>query len=77
MAEIGYPMDGPTGVYEDNKATKDIVDNPRCHAKLRHVDLKQHMPRQAREEGHIVIVKVSSADEIADVMTKSLSRELH
>lgn len=41
----------------------------------RHVDVSFHNTREAVEKGEIVLVKVSSVENVADLYTKPLSRD--
>ena len=77
MAEIGYPHTEPTIVYEDNEATKRVAENPRCHHRLKHISLDQHLSRDAVAENVIRIDKIDTADQIADLGTKALAAKLH
>ena len=77
MEEMGYAQHSPTIIHEDNEGSIKIAKNPRCHDRLKHIDLKYHLTRDAVENGKIVIRKIGTSDQIADILTKSLSKHEH
>jgi hypothetical protein len=77
MEEIGYAQTLPTTIHEDNEGSIKVANNPRCHDRLKHIDLKYHLTRDAIEEGKIAIEKIGTADQQADILTKPLAKLLH
>jgi hypothetical protein len=77
MEEIGYGQQQPTQVNEDNEGAIKIAKNPMCHDRLKHIDLKFHMTRDAVEDGSIRVVHISTHNQVADVMTKPLAKRQH
>nr|GEU31321.1 hypothetical protein [Tanacetum cinerariifolium] len=59
----------------DNKGTIDLSKNPMQHSRTKHIEIRQHFLRDNVKKGHISIEKVSSVDNIADILTKPLKRE--
>ncbi|GJY65930.1 retrovirus-related pol polyprotein from transposon TNT 1-94 [Tanacetum coccineum] len=59
----------------DNKGTIDLSKNPVQHSRTKHIEIRHHFLRDNVQKGHISIEKVSSVDNIADILTKSLKRE--
>ncbi|GJV83244.1 retrovirus-related pol polyprotein from transposon TNT 1-94 [Tanacetum coccineum] len=59
----------------DNKDAIDISKNPVQHSRTRHIKIRHQFLRDNVQKGHISIEKVSSVDNIADILTKPLKRE--
>ncbi|GJV13210.1 copia protein [Tanacetum coccineum] len=61
----------------DNKGAIDLSKNPVQYSHTKHIEIRHHFLRDNVQEGHISIEKVSSVDNIADILTKLLKRELN
>ena len=59
----------------DNKGAIDLSKNPVQHARTKHIEIRHHFLRDNVQKGIISIEKVSSEDNIADILTKPLKRE--
>ncbi|GKA96412.1 copia protein [Tanacetum coccineum] len=59
----------------DNKGAIDLSKNPVQHSRTKHIEIHHHFLRDNVQKGHISIEKVSSVDNIADILTKPLKRE--
>ncbi|GJW81075.1 hypothetical protein Tco_0145050 [Tanacetum coccineum] len=59
----------------DNKDAIDLSKKPVQHSCTKHIEIRHHFLRDNVQKGHISIEKVSSADNIADILTKPLKRE--
>ncbi|GKC83693.1 retrovirus-related pol polyprotein from transposon TNT 1-94 [Tanacetum coccineum] len=59
----------------DNKGAIDLSKNPMQHSRTKHIEIRHHFLRDNVQKGHISIEKVSSVDNIADILTKRLKRE--
>ena len=75
MNELGYGDAEPTFVHEDNEGSIKIANNPRCHNRLNYIELKYHLTRDAIEDKTIVVVKIPTSDQTADVTTKPLMKK--
>ncbi|GJT08838.1 retrovirus-related pol polyprotein from transposon TNT 1-94 [Tanacetum coccineum] len=60
----------------NNKGSIDLSKNPVQHSRTKHIKIRHHFLRDNVQKGHISIEKVSSIDNIADIITKPLKREL-
>ncbi|GJT30049.1 retrovirus-related pol polyprotein from transposon TNT 1-94 [Tanacetum coccineum] len=56
----------------DNKGAIDLSKNPVQHSRTKHIEIRHHFLRDNVQKGHISIEKVSSVDNIADILTKPL-----
>nr|GEV08372.1 copia protein [Tanacetum cinerariifolium] len=59
----------------DNKGAIDLSKNPILHSRIKHIEIRHHFFRDNVQKGNISIEKVSSKDNITDILTKPLKRE--
>ncbi|GKD77715.1 hypothetical protein Tco_1340336 [Tanacetum coccineum] len=59
----------------DNKEAIDLSKNPVQHSRTKHIEIRHHFLRDNVQKGNISIEKVSSEDNIADILTKPLKHE--
>ncbi|GKB47882.1 hypothetical protein Tco_0898635 [Tanacetum coccineum] len=59
----------------DNKGAIDLSKNPVHKSRTKHIEIRHHFLRDNVQKGNISIEKVSSEDNIADILTKPLKRE--
>nr|GEU37932.1 copia protein [Tanacetum cinerariifolium] len=59
----------------DNKGAVDLSKNPVQHSRTKHIEIHHHFLLDNVQKGHISIEKVSSVDNIADILTKPLKSE--
>ncbi|GKE77029.1 hypothetical protein Tco_1543149 [Tanacetum coccineum] len=60
----------------DNKGAIDLSKNPIQHSRTKHIEIHHHFLRDNVQKGNISIEKVASKDNIADIFTKPLKREV-
>ncbi|GJW69644.1 hypothetical protein Tco_0126561 [Tanacetum coccineum] len=56
----------------DNKGAIDLSKNPVQHSRTKHIEIRHHFLRDNVQKGNISLEKVSSEDNIADILTKPL-----
>ncbi|GJV46126.1 hypothetical protein Tco_1430662 [Tanacetum coccineum] len=59
----------------DNKGAIDLSKNPVQQSRTKHIEIRHHFLRDNVQKGNISIEKVSSEDNITDILTKPLKRE--
>ncbi|GJW34791.1 retrovirus-related pol polyprotein from transposon TNT 1-94 [Tanacetum coccineum] len=59
----------------DNQGAIDLSKNPVQHSRTKHIEIRHHFLRDNVQKGNISIEKVSSEDNIADILTKPLKCE--
>ncbi|GJR95763.1 retrovirus-related pol polyprotein from transposon TNT 1-94 [Tanacetum coccineum] len=74
LVDYGIRLDDITIMY-DNKGAIDLSKNPIQHSRTKHIEIRHHFFRDNVQKGNISIEKVSSEDNIADILTKLLKRE--
>ena len=67
--------DQPVTIYEDNQGAIALVENPVHHQRSKHIDIKYHFIRTECNRGKINVVYVPSSDMVADILTKSASKD--
>lgn len=60
----------------DNKGVIDLSKYPVQHSRTKDIEIRHHFLRDNVQKGNISIEKVASEDNIADIFTKPLKREL-
>ena len=73
---LGLEQEKPTVVYEDNKACISFSKNNTCHARTKHIDLREHACRDYVCDGSVQLVHVSTNDQLADMMPKGQSASM-
>jgi hypothetical protein len=66
-------MQNPTPIHCDNAPVKHVVENVTAKKGVRHLDVKYASAAEWQEQGLIKFEKVSTLDQIADILTKPLS----
>ncbi|GJW94517.1 hypothetical protein Tco_0174189 [Tanacetum coccineum] len=60
----------------DNKGAIDLSKNPVQHSRTKHIEIRHHFLCDNVQKGNISIEKVAFEDNIADIFTKPLKREV-
>jgi hypothetical protein len=73
LENMGFAQPGPTPMYEDNTAciewgNRVIVARERA----KHTDIWKHLARQVIHNGHMKLIRVATANQLADILTKPL-----
>ncbi|KAI3752389.1 hypothetical protein L2E82_24403 [Cichorium intybus] len=67
----------PVELFCDNEGAVALTKELRDHGKSKHIERKYHYIRHQVEEGHLLVKRVSSEDNLADPLSKALSRIKH
>lgn len=63
-------------LFCDNQSTTFVSKNPAEHQMMKHVDLRYKWIQEKVESGEFKIEYVSTKDQIADIFTKALTKEV-
>jgi len=74
---MGMEQLEPTPLYEDNEACIAMATPHRFPKHLRAVRLAYHKTRELVTEGIVSVEKVSSQEQLADILTKNLAHVRH
>lgn len=76
-AEILGTTDEPIQMYCDNRGAVDLAHNNNCSEKTKHIDVKLKFVHFEIEERKILLNHISTDNMLADVLTKSLTKDKH
>ena len=74
LREFGSLFTRPFTLLEDNAACISLSKNPGDFPKSKHIDVRYHFVREHVASGEIILRKVGTKDNLADVFTKPLDR---
>ena len=63
-----------TMILCDNQSCIKMTENPMFHDKLKHIEIRYHYIRDMVQRGAIKLQYVGTDEQVADVLTKPLSR---
>lgn len=72
LHDIGVDLDYQVPIGCDNGSTIKLAENPIFHARTKHIEIHHHFVREKVLE--IILQKVGTNDQVADVQTKALPR---
>jgi Reverse transcriptase (RNA-dependent DNA polymerase) len=72
LEDVGQEQQQPTQIYCDNQSAIAIAKNPVFHGRSKHIDIKLHFIRDLVAEKIVELKFVTSANQKADVLTKTL-----
>ncbi|XP_068674749.1 uncharacterized protein [Montipora foliosa] len=73
VKDIGE-VSGPVLIFEDNQGTIALSKNPVNQRRSKHIDVRYHFVRSAQNAGKIIIKYCPTAEMVADVMTKPVTK---
>jgi hypothetical protein len=66
----------PVTLYCDNQSTIFVSKNPAEHKMMKHVDVRHKWIQEKVEEKEFEVDYVPTKDQVADILTKALARQL-
>jgi len=76
LEDMGCLSVEPTVLYEDNNSCIAQTENPLHYKRTKHIDVYYHYTRQMMEEGLVVLHKIDTTEQVADMLTKPLGKTL-
>jgi len=73
LKEFGCNFIKPTILLEDNFTAIHLSRNPGNFSKSKHIDTRYHFVREQVAAGSIILVRVDTKENIAEIFTKPLS----
>src|SRR6266536_1835043 len=73
FTELRLPLTLPITLHADNQSAISLSQNPKFHARTRHIDTAYHYQREKMENGVVKIVYIPTKDMVADGLTKPLT----
>lgn len=71
---LAFPCRGSTPIHCDNDAATCLAEDQVLHSEVKHIRVKLHSIRDNIAFGDVQILRVRSEDNLADILTKPLSR---
>jgi hypothetical protein len=62
-------------LYCHSESAIHIAKNSKFHSKTKHIQIKYHFIRSILENGHLKLEKIHTSHNLADMLTKGLTRE--
>jgi hypothetical protein len=63
-------------LFEDNSGSLELANVPKMRPRTKHINAKYHHFQQYVVDKTIQVLKVSTKDQLADILTKNLNEEL-
>lgn len=76
LLELSISNDITVTVYEDNQSTIRSCNSHEQLKRMKHLDIKYHFIKQKVDENIIHITYIHTSNQLADILTKPLSRPL-
>uniref|UniRef100_A0A0D3B2J7 Reverse transcriptase Ty1/copia-type domain-containing protein n=1 Tax=Brassica oleracea var. oleracea TaxID=109376 RepID=A0A0D3B2J7_BRAOL len=76
MKELGHEMNESTIIQCDNTSTIKLYKNLVFHGRCKHIGVRFHFLRDLVNEGEISLEHCGTEEQVADVFTKALKREV-
>ena len=77
FTELDFDIPTTSTIFTDNQAAISISHHPEFHSRTKHIDIAHHFLRDLITEGTLNTIYVNTRDNLADLFTKGLPRELH
>ncbi|KAJ0886875.1 putative RNA-directed DNA polymerase [Helianthus annuus] len=74
LHELGIPTTHTPTLFCDNAGATYLCANPVYHSRMKHIALDYHFVREQVSAGKLRVLHISSQDQLADMLTKPLSR---
>jgi hypothetical protein len=72
LTEMKFVENEPFRIFEDNTACIELAKESRHREKAKHINMRTHFVRELIANGTITLVKISTEDMVADMLTKAL-----
>ena len=77
LLELGIKLTKQPTIFSDNIGATYLCTNPIFHSRMKHLAIDYHFVRDIVAKGELKVSHVPSSYQLADLLTKSLSRPPH
>jgi len=77
LKQLDFDIDLPIALFSNSLGARAIASNNVYHKRTKHIDIKYHYIRDTISTGQVSIEAVSTKDNAADLLTKSLPHDRH
>ena len=77
LSQLDGTFEGATTIFDDSQSAIAMANNPQVHGRAKHSEIKYHYIRGEIVKGTVELNYVPSADMLADILTKGLSKDKH
>ena len=77
LVSLGFDQPNPIVMYCDNQACIQLTKNPVHHQRTKHISAYYHFSRDLVKQNIVVFNYCNTKDMVADIFTKSLTRDYH
>jgi hypothetical protein len=75
LGELGVDQSGPVNIMCDSQSAIALLRNPVLHQSTKHIRIQVHFIRERYNSGEINLKYVDTRNQLADFLTKALTRE--
>ncbi|KAF2317452.1 hypothetical protein GH714_022406 [Hevea brasiliensis] len=75
LVNLQQEQKGATEIFCDNKTTISMTKNPTFHSRTKHIELRHYFIRDLVAKEEIALKYRSTNEQLADILTKALSKE--
>ncbi|CAL5331407.1 unnamed protein product [Camellia sinensis] len=74
LTDLHMEQEESTQIFVDNQAAISISNNPVFHGKTKHFKIKLYFLREVQKEGEVLLLHCKTENQVADILTKALSK---
>ena len=75
LRELGFPVEGPITIYEDNQSAICLSKSNRNHPKTKHIDIKYNYIRSVINQNIVEVEYCPTSEMLADIFTKGMTSD--